>query len=157
MKTKYVAVIVLLVIFATSCKKSLVGSHMTVTQTNANLSFGEVNVFSPNGDGRNDRFNGPVYCRTTAQDSVTGYTLKISGNTIRGRWDGSGKSDGIYDYEVDYTTVGGSAKVTGLVRLWRNSKVPCAEKNLYRFPDSYDAYTCSYYTGSASDENLPCK
>lgn len=153
----YLAAAVLLLIFATSCKKSLVGSHMIVTKNNTNLSFGEVNIFTPNNDGRNDRFSGPIYCYASPTDSVISYTLKVSGNNIAWAWDGGGKSEKVYDYEVDYTTVSGSAKVTGLVRLWRSGKVPCDEKSLYRFPGSYDRLNCEYYTGSTSDENLPCK
>lgn len=157
MKTLYGALALLLLLSA-GCKKSLIGSHMSVTRNNTNLQFGEVNIFTPNRDGRNDRFSGPVHCHTTTADSVVSYSLKIGGSNVAyNSWDGAGKSDNVYDYEANYTTVGGSARVTGLVRLWRSGKVPCDETSLYRFPEAYDSYNCGYLAGSASDEHLPCK
>jgi hypothetical protein len=132
---------------------------MSVTRTGTTLTIAEVNIFTPNGDGKNDYFSGPLYLAQVSSDSVISASVKIysGSNTVAtGFWSGSGQPEGIYNYQADYTTAGGgSAHADGLVRLWRSSSVPCGEKAIYRFPQAYLS-NLVYDSLSPYNENLPC-
>ena len=152
------------------CKKgcdangTLIGKTFNYTATGTGMQVFETNIFTPNGDGRNDIFS-PVY-PGSYNDSLSSDTLKIycesdiiTITSFRG-WDGSGSNEGIYRYEASFQMHnGGSAMASGFFRLVRTAKVPCGEKALFRFPQAYSFFgsATSYDTGSVSYENLACQ